>query len=214
MRLYLILSKPIGASGVQELLPPPDALSDGWLGASSGHSVRRWHRHQDALLLERSLGMARMTNRRIEWLIRQAEGRPRTRETMGQMAARWGVTPRRAPADSPAMEGDREDPPAQPRSAPTRAASHGRTMPPNLGGSRTDPSRSDEGVFGPPSRRDPHSEDAGLPVHDGARVGSAEPTETAATDSSPVRARALGVPGPWGFPSNERTPPPLYSLGG
>ncbi|MGA8664435.1 MAG: DDE-type integrase/transposase/recombinase [Thermoplasmata archaeon] len=39
--------------------------------------------------------MARMTNRRIEWLIRQAEGRPRTRETMGQMAARWGVTPRR-----------------------------------------------------------------------------------------------------------------------
>jgi transposase InsO family protein len=39
--------------------------------------------------------MARMTNRRIEWLIRQVEGSPRTRETLGQMAARWGVTPRR-----------------------------------------------------------------------------------------------------------------------
>jgi transposase InsO family protein len=38
--------------------------------------------------------VTKLTDRRIEWLIRQAEGRARPRETVGQMAARWGVTPR------------------------------------------------------------------------------------------------------------------------
>lgn len=38
--------------------------------------------------------MTQLTNRRIEWLIRQAEGTARPPETVGQMAARWGVTVR------------------------------------------------------------------------------------------------------------------------
>ena len=38
--------------------------------------------------------MTRLTDRRIEWLIRQAEGKAAPHETVGQMAARWGVTPR------------------------------------------------------------------------------------------------------------------------
>jgi putative transposase len=82
-------------SRVQELLPPPANLSDSFLASSRGHGLRRWSRWRDAQLLGRFPGMARMTNRRIEWLIRQAEGKGRPRETMGQMAARWGVSPRR-----------------------------------------------------------------------------------------------------------------------
>ncbi|MGI0053628.1 MAG: hypothetical protein ACREC5_03560 [Thermoplasmata archaeon] len=39
--------------------------------------------------------MTKLTDRRIDWLIRQAQGRARPSETVGQMAARWGVTPRR-----------------------------------------------------------------------------------------------------------------------
>lgn len=38
--------------------------------------------------------MTKLTDRRLEWLIRQAEGKAVPRETVGQMAARWGVTPR------------------------------------------------------------------------------------------------------------------------
>ena len=38
--------------------------------------------------------MTRLTDRRIEWLIRQAQGKATPHETVGQMAARWGVTPR------------------------------------------------------------------------------------------------------------------------
>ena len=38
--------------------------------------------------------MTKLTDRRIEWLIRQAQGFATPRETVGQMAARWGVTPR------------------------------------------------------------------------------------------------------------------------
>jgi len=41
-----------------------------------------------------SPGVTRLTDRRIEWLIRQAQGRASPRETVGQMAARWGVTSR------------------------------------------------------------------------------------------------------------------------
>jgi putative transposase len=40
------------------------------------------------------VGVTKLTDRRIEWLIRQAEGTVRPHETVGQMAARWGVTPR------------------------------------------------------------------------------------------------------------------------
>ncbi len=38
--------------------------------------------------------MTKLTDRRIAWLIRQAQGKAIPRETVGQMAARWGVTPR------------------------------------------------------------------------------------------------------------------------
>ena len=38
--------------------------------------------------------MTKLTDRRIAWLIRQAQGTAVPRETVGQMAARWGVTPR------------------------------------------------------------------------------------------------------------------------
>ena len=38
--------------------------------------------------------VTRLTDRRIEWLVRQAQGRARPPETVGQLAARWGVTPR------------------------------------------------------------------------------------------------------------------------
>lgn len=38
--------------------------------------------------------MTRLTDRRIEWLIRQAEGKAIPRETVGQLAARWGVSVR------------------------------------------------------------------------------------------------------------------------
>ena len=36
--------------------------------------------------------MTRLTDRRIEWLILQAQGRTKHHETVGQMAARWGVS--------------------------------------------------------------------------------------------------------------------------
>ena len=39
-------------------------------------------------------GVTKLTDRRIEWLIRQAQGTVRPRESVGQMAARWGVTRR------------------------------------------------------------------------------------------------------------------------
>ena len=39
-------------------------------------------------------GVTKLTDRRIDWLIRQAQGTVRPPETVGQMAARWGVTPR------------------------------------------------------------------------------------------------------------------------
>lgn len=38
--------------------------------------------------------VTRLTDRRIEWLVRQAMGKAHPKETLGQMAARWGVTPR------------------------------------------------------------------------------------------------------------------------
>ena len=38
--------------------------------------------------------VTKLTDHRIEWLIRQAQGTARPRESVGQMAARWGVTPR------------------------------------------------------------------------------------------------------------------------
>ncbi|MHB8351194.1 MAG: transposase family protein [Thermoplasmata archaeon] len=38
--------------------------------------------------------MTKLTDRRILWLIRQAQGDAHPRETVGQMAARWGVSPR------------------------------------------------------------------------------------------------------------------------
>jgi putative transposase len=38
--------------------------------------------------------VTRLTDRQIEWLIRQAQGTVRPRESVGQMAARWGVTVR------------------------------------------------------------------------------------------------------------------------
>ncbi len=41
-----------------------------------------------------STGVTKLTDTRIEWLIRQAQGKARPPETVGQLAARWGVTPR------------------------------------------------------------------------------------------------------------------------
>ncbi len=41
-----------------------------------------------------TLGVTRLTARRIEWLIRQAQGKAPPRETLGLMATPWGVTPR------------------------------------------------------------------------------------------------------------------------
>lgn len=38
--------------------------------------------------------MTKLTDRRIDWLVRQSQARVHPRETVGQMAARWGVTPR------------------------------------------------------------------------------------------------------------------------
>jgi putative transposase len=38
--------------------------------------------------------VTRLTDRRIAWLVRQAQGTARPRETIGQMAARWGVSSR------------------------------------------------------------------------------------------------------------------------
>ncbi len=43
---------------------------------------------------ERGGGVTHLTDRRIEWLIRQAQERAVPPETVGQMAARCGVTPR------------------------------------------------------------------------------------------------------------------------
>ncbi len=41
-----------------------------------------------------SLVVTRLTDRRIEWLIRQAQGKATPHEAVGQMAARWGVSVR------------------------------------------------------------------------------------------------------------------------
>jgi putative transposase len=38
--------------------------------------------------------VTKLTDARIEWLVRQAQGRARPPESIGQLAARWGVTPR------------------------------------------------------------------------------------------------------------------------
>lgn len=83
-------------SGVQQLVPLPaleaDALPStgkrGFRGRAPFGPLES--KGSDAS----SPGVTRLTDRRIEWLIRQAQGRASPRETVGQMAARWGVTSR------------------------------------------------------------------------------------------------------------------------
>jgi putative transposase len=73
----------------EENLNPPSTGKRGSRGRATSGS---WQR----LEVRRGYGaVTRLTDRRIEWLIRQAQGNARPKETVGQMAARWGVSVRR-----------------------------------------------------------------------------------------------------------------------
>ena len=74
-------------SGVRELVHPgrKEAACTGKGGSRGGRAFRR---------TASAPSVTKMTDRRIEWLVRQAEGKAQPRETVGQMAARWGVTVR------------------------------------------------------------------------------------------------------------------------
>ncbi len=84
------------ASRVQELVPFLARPSD--TQASSGKRGSRGSATFGSFRVLESVNpypvVTRLTDRRIEWLVRQAQGRAHPHETVGQMAARWGVTPR------------------------------------------------------------------------------------------------------------------------
>ncbi len=85
-----------GRSGVQELVPcqkeeEPDLPSTGRRGSGGGTTFGSWRPLKGR---SPSTGVTKLTDTRIEWLIRQAQGKARPPETVGQLAARWGVTPR------------------------------------------------------------------------------------------------------------------------
>jgi putative transposase len=90
----MVVSAQASASGVRKLVHPP-AREEPARRPSSGKGGRRGESAFDDLLPPGHSGrVTRLTDRRIEWLIRQAEGKARPRETVGQMAARWGVSVR------------------------------------------------------------------------------------------------------------------------
>jgi putative transposase len=82
-------------SGVQQLVPPGSEgdlpSGTGREGSRGGRTFGTWQRFGPSGPPE---GVTRLTDRRIEWLVRQAQGTARPKETLGQMAARWGVSVR------------------------------------------------------------------------------------------------------------------------
>ena len=79
------------ACGVQELVPCPGGEEASRVPCTG----KRGSRGRAAFGRGPSTpSVTKLTDRRIDWLVRQAQGTARPRETVGQLAARWGVTPR------------------------------------------------------------------------------------------------------------------------
>src|ERR1700674_1194686 len=87
---YICLSGPPKGCGVKELVPHSleETEEPGWSGKRGSRGT--------AAFGPRRCGDSgtKLTDRRIAWRVRQAQGDAQPRETVGQMAARWGVTPR------------------------------------------------------------------------------------------------------------------------
>jgi putative transposase len=90
-----MIAGPTPAPGVQELFHPDseEGTCPAVGGSRGGRTFGTWEKF--LLPLPDHRRVTRLTDRQIEWLIRQAQGKAHPRETVGQMAARWGVSIRR-----------------------------------------------------------------------------------------------------------------------
>ena len=76
-----------GARGVQGFVPCPSGVA-----GNRPSRGRRGSRRREAFGTAPSVPLVtRWTDRRIEWRVRQAQGRARPLTTVGRLAARWGV---------------------------------------------------------------------------------------------------------------------------